>query len=57
MGPLPPFSNRAKLDCLFVLIVVQLTLHIGCIECRSRREKKIMKKRFSIIPGTIKANL
>ena len=30
----PPFGNKPKLDCLFVLIVVQLTLHIGCIKCR-----------------------
>ena len=30
----PPFSNKPKLYCLFVLIVMQLTLHIGCLECR-----------------------
>ena len=25
----PPFGKKPKLDCLFVLIVVQLTLHVS----------------------------
>ena len=28
----PPFGNKPKLDCLFVLIVKQLTLHIDVIK-------------------------
>ena len=28
----PPFGNKPKLDCLFVLIVMQLTLHIDVIK-------------------------
>ena len=33
--PPPPFSSKPKLHCLFVLTVVQLTLHIGYIKCRN----------------------
>ena len=53
----PPFGNKPKLDFLFVLTVAQLTLHIGCIKRRKQKGKENYEKKFSVIPGTIKADL
>ena len=51
------FDNKPKLDWLFVLIVVQFG-HCTLVVLNVEEEgKKNYKKKISVIPGTIKADL